>query len=182
MTMTTANAIVILREKLGLTQQQLAEKLGVSPFSVNRYEGGREPSREIVRKLARLAQIAKLDSVSGFFQHTREIDIEASYKNRASSGTGRHVPLGDLKAWSAFLSQIKKDLDDAIGSFSSNRPRSSDAIENARWTADHLQDDIRLYVGPDLYSSMQGLQEEKAIMEEEEELRRLHSAAWTKGE
>jgi transcriptional regulator with XRE-family HTH domain len=174
---TTAKAIMSLREKLGLTQQQFAERLGVSPFSVSRYEGGREPSREVIGKLSRLAAAAKLDSIHGFFQHKREIEIKESYKNLPSKGTGRHIPLGDLKTWSAFLRKITENLETAKRSFGSNPTLSAAAVDNAHFTAEHLRDDLELYIGRGQYSSTI-LQEENKIIEEEEELIRLHSAAW----
>jgi len=44
--------IRFLRSKLGLTQEELARKLGISRFTVNRWEKGRTPSRRLARKLA----------------------------------------------------------------------------------------------------------------------------------
>lgn len=39
----------------GLTQQQLAAKLGVRASAISRYEAGRVPEPDIVRKLYRLS-------------------------------------------------------------------------------------------------------------------------------
>lgn len=180
--MTTAKAIVSLREKLGLTQQQLAERLGVSSFSVSRYEGGRQPSREVMGKLARLAASQQVENIRGFFQHMREIDIESSFKNRASSGTGRHIPLSDLKTWSAFLRSIVENLETATQSFGSNPKLSAAAIANAHFTAGHLREDVELYIGRGKLHSAAQLEEENKIIKEEEELIRQHSAAWRMGE
>lgn len=50
--MTFAEALRSLRKKAGLTQAQLAEKVGVTPPAVNQYESGeRRPSAEIVLRL-----------------------------------------------------------------------------------------------------------------------------------
>ncbi len=155
-TITMAKAIVRLREELGLTQLDFANQLKVSPFSISRYESGRPPSREIVRKLAALAAKAKLDSLREFFQSTRKIDIQASYKKRASAGTGRHVPLSDLQMWSARLREVTRSLVDALGATDPQLKRA--AAMNAKVTADFLRSDIQLYIGEDPTRSSQGLQ------------------------
>lgn len=143
--MTTAKAIAMLRGKLGLTQEQFAKKLGISLFSVSRYEGGRPPNREIMKKLASLAEKENLEDISEFFQRARRIDITSSYKNRPSAGTGRHVPLGDLKVWSVRLSSIVDSIQEAMRQ--TNQEHKIAAMMNARVTADFLNDDIKLYIG-----------------------------------
>jgi len=43
-----------LREKLGLTQDELAEKIGVNSLQINRYEHDKnEPSGELVARMAK---------------------------------------------------------------------------------------------------------------------------------
>jgi len=61
--MTIKDLLVALRAKLGLTQQQLAQRLGVSFATVNRWEGGEiEPRRAARASIEALAREAGLDS------------------------------------------------------------------------------------------------------------------------
>jgi putative transcriptional regulator len=49
-----------LRKKLNMTQQELADKLGVAPFTVRRWESGKaRPSPLAKRQLARLERKIK---------------------------------------------------------------------------------------------------------------------------
>ena len=51
--MTSAEAIKLLRKRMLLTQTELADKLGVSFGSVNRWENGQfEPTMKVKRQLA----------------------------------------------------------------------------------------------------------------------------------
>ena len=177
--MTTAKAISMLREKLGSTQEQFAKKLGVSLFSVSRYEGGRPPSRKIMKNLAGLAAEQNLDDIREFFERARRIDITSSYKNRASAGTGRHVPLSDLKAWSTRLRSIIDSTKDAM--HQTNPDHRMAALMNARVTADFLRDDVQLYIGgEDPTHSSWGLQEDNERLKQEMHLLRAHVKAWEK--
>jgi transcriptional regulator with XRE-family HTH domain len=54
---TTGNKLQEVRKALGLTQVELAEKLGVTRLSVARYEAGRVPRINILRQMARMAGI-----------------------------------------------------------------------------------------------------------------------------
>lgn len=54
--MWTIEAIVALRKRLSLTQEQFAHRIGVTTSSVNRWERGHaEPSRLACQKLTELA-------------------------------------------------------------------------------------------------------------------------------
>lgn len=47
-----------IREEKGFTQQQLADKLGISIHTVSKYEQGqREPSMEIMNKIANILKV-----------------------------------------------------------------------------------------------------------------------------
>lgn len=175
-----AKAIAMLREKLGLTQDQFAKKLGVSPFSISRYESGRGPSRAVVMKLAAVAAEKRFESLEGFFQKSREADIEASYQKRASAGTGRHVPLDDLKLWSTRLRSI---VDSTLEALRQTDPEfRAAAIFNAKVTADFLRDDIQLYIGDDPTHSSTGLQEDDKRLKQDKYLLRSYVRAWEKRE
>lgn len=51
------------RENAGLTQEQLAEKVGVHPSYVSRIERGKEdnPTREVLRNIAKLLNVKAED-------------------------------------------------------------------------------------------------------------------------
>ena len=185
--MTTAKAIAMLREKLGLTQEQFAKQLGVSLFSVSRYEGGRTPSRETMRKLALFAAERadklkiNLDDIREFFERARKIDIKSGYRKRPSAGTGRHVPLPDLRQWADRLVSISDCIADAM--YEEGFDRKAAALMNAHVTADFLRNDIRLYIGgEDPMHSMSGLREHDQNRDRDKYLRRLYMKAWEKRE
>jgi len=54
----TGDRIRKIRERLGLTQQELAGKVGVTAASINRYEKGRVPKRkDILNRIAELGNV-----------------------------------------------------------------------------------------------------------------------------
>ncbi len=60
--------LLAIRAKLDLTQQQLADRLGVSFASVNRWEGGTKPqkaAKEAIEALAREAGVDESDEGDG---------------------------------------------------------------------------------------------------------------------
>lgn len=89
----------MLREKMGCNQQQFADSLGVTLTSVSRYENGREPSNVVLKKLAELAHVAKLDHLGDVFAAKRRAGVVARIENLPSAGTQRRVSVDDLKEW-----------------------------------------------------------------------------------
>lgn len=65
-----SDAIVKLRNVLGLTQDQFALKLGVTVTSISRYENGRSPNRQMLKKLADCAGWAHQPDLCHFFERT----------------------------------------------------------------------------------------------------------------
>src|SRR5260221_5810938 len=58
--------LAAIRARLDLTQEQLAERLGVSFATVNRWEGAaNEPQRAARDAILRLAEVAELDTATG---------------------------------------------------------------------------------------------------------------------
>lgn len=51
------NKIKIIREERGLTQQQCADRLGISIRTYQRYEKGESDPCEMIRKLAKLFNV-----------------------------------------------------------------------------------------------------------------------------
>jgi transcriptional regulator with XRE-family HTH domain len=60
----TADAVQELRAKLSFTQQELANRVGVTARAIANYEAGRTPRAEVLQSLALLAQRYKLESVA----------------------------------------------------------------------------------------------------------------------
>ena len=57
---TTPDGIKALRKRLGLTQEDLARAIGITFYSVNRWERGHSrPSRLAIRALEALAESAR---------------------------------------------------------------------------------------------------------------------------
>jgi transcriptional regulator with XRE-family HTH domain len=104
--MTTQKAIATLREKMGLTQSEFAGKLGVTITSVSRYENGREPSAQILKKLAAAAEAAQLIHLRDFFISNWRAGIVARIEKLPSSGTGRHIPLDEMKRWAGMARHL----------------------------------------------------------------------------
>lgn len=97
--MTTRQAVSLLRQTMRLNQLQFAEKLGVTLTSVSRYENGREPSNIALKKLADIAEEAKLDHLRDVFAAKRRAAVIATIDNLPSAGTQRRVSVDDLKEW-----------------------------------------------------------------------------------
>jgi transcriptional regulator with XRE-family HTH domain len=96
---TTSQAILMLREKMGCNQQQFADRLRVTLTSVSRYENGREPSNVVLKKLAELAEDAKLDHLRDVFAAKRRAGVVARIDNLPSAGTQRRVSVDELQKW-----------------------------------------------------------------------------------
>lgn len=71
MEFTMGDKIKALREKAGMTQTELAEKLGVSKSVVSAYEKGiRNPSYKVLSQIAKIFNVTELHFfVKGEWQH-----------------------------------------------------------------------------------------------------------------
>lgn len=99
--MTTARAIEALRRQTGLSQADFAAKLETTITTISRWENSKvEPSREALKKLAAIAAEAGQDSLRDFFEAQLRASIAARISRLPSAGTGRHIPVADLKRWS----------------------------------------------------------------------------------
>lgn len=105
--MTTSEAIVKFRNKLTLSQAELAVALGIGARSVSRYENGREPNAEVLDRLSGLARKAELKRFDDLFQAKRRSDIANQIETLPSSGTARRVSFQDLGSWAAKAKEIK---------------------------------------------------------------------------
>jgi transcriptional regulator with XRE-family HTH domain len=155
---TVKRAIATLRSEIGITQQQLAQKLGVTVTTVSRYENGREPRREILEVLAALAESAGIGRLRDFFETKRRAAIVARIHKLPSSGTQRRISLDDLKYWSAYLNMTARD----ITKLHIEDPVAKEYLRNAAFVMSHVRDKIEVYV--DEPRSSTRLQEDQEIL------------------
>ena len=94
--MTTAKAVSELRESMGVTQRDFAEKLGTTIETVSRWENGRrEPTREAIEKLATLAHSAGIRHLRNFFLSQEVAGIVSRVKGLKTPGSERQRAGGD---------------------------------------------------------------------------------------
>jgi transcriptional regulator with XRE-family HTH domain len=70
--MSTTELIKKLREDAGLTQQEVADKLGLARATYAAIEDGREPKLSVIKDLAEFYQIAPGDLIDGKVAHAHE--------------------------------------------------------------------------------------------------------------
>jgi transcriptional regulator with XRE-family HTH domain len=107
---TTAEAIVKLREKLGYTQVQLASALGLTVVTISRYENGREPKEDVLGLLANLAKEAGALHLQDLFQVMRRSDIASRVEGLPSQGAARRMPITDIRHIYEGLFVIKQGI------------------------------------------------------------------------
>jgi transcriptional regulator with XRE-family HTH domain len=107
--MSTAKAIRCLREKLGLNQRQFAKLLGVTPYSISRYENGREPASHLLAKLTDVAKESGAEHLHDLFQAKRRSDIAVQVENLSSSGSARRIPVWEVNYLANALEILSKE-------------------------------------------------------------------------
>ena len=124
--MGTAESIALLRQELDVKQHTLADMLGVTITSISRYENGREPSRQVLKKLADIAEDAKFHDLRDIFTAKWKAGITSRLQSLRSGGTERAVALDDLKRWQAAPEFIRKQLLEALKIYRSVAVEPSD--------------------------------------------------------
>ena len=103
--MSTAEAIVNLKEKLSGGRKELADALGVSERTIIRYEKGQEPPYKVLRLLAKVSKAQNIDYLADLFESKKRADI-LSARERTSAGSERRIPLNELAEWDKKLSDV----------------------------------------------------------------------------
>lgn len=109
--MTDATALTAtlrsIRAKLNLTQEQLAERLGVSFATVNRWEGGsskpQKAAREVIAALAREAGIDGAEDAEASESPAAAADVTRRRRGKASAGAPTTKPMEQM-LWDAACS------------------------------------------------------------------------------
>jgi len=97
---TASSLLLAIRSKLGLTQEQLAERLGVSFATVNRWEGGNNAPQK-----AALAKIKKLaDDVGIGDEHETDATAPASARRRGKAQAAPTTKPMEQMLWDAACS------------------------------------------------------------------------------
>ncbi len=161
--MTIAKAISDLREHMGITQRELAEKLGTRTETISRWEKGhRRPTRDAMERLAILAhQAGNLKHLRNYFAAEQVVGIVNRIK-RGSPGSERHIPLKELKFWSAYLRETASLAAKALGQPTAAPNRMREMLLNDVHVMRRLCDRIELYIDEE-YSSAR-LQEDSEIL------------------
>jgi transcriptional regulator with XRE-family HTH domain len=110
--MSTAEAILRLREKLGLNQRAFAQAIGVGARSLSRYESGYEPSAKILKKLADVAKKAGVHHLHDFFHAKRRADIVTRIESLPSAGSERRISVDELSKWLKDMRHLHTALKD----------------------------------------------------------------------
>ena len=89
-----ADKIIVLRKRCGWTQEELAEKVGVSRQSVSKWE-----SAQTVPDLERILLLSQLFGVSTDFLLKDEIEAEEPLKSDEEPSTVRRVSMEEASAF-----------------------------------------------------------------------------------
>lgn len=121
--MSIGPAIQRLRKLMGWTQTDLAQRLGIAPNVVSRYENNQEPTPSVLTRLVELcggplrltsrgAQAwQELSALHEVFEAKRRANIAARLENLRSPGTAPRVARADLQLLEKGLKSIVAGLD-----------------------------------------------------------------------
>ncbi len=110
--MSTAEAILNLREKLPGGRKELAHAIGVSERTIIRYEKGQEPPYKVLRLLATFAKTKDIEYLADLFESKKRADI-ISAREKTSAGSERRIPLNELAEWDNKLSKAYWDFENS---------------------------------------------------------------------
>lgn len=119
--MTIAEAVRTLRGKIGITQEGLATRLGLSARAITNYERGRIPVQSVLLSLARLAADLEYVDLARIFA----AEHASAVKRKTEAATAEERALVRLilalardrrhvKQWPDIVSKLLKAIDDLI--------------------------------------------------------------------
>ena len=115
---TTAEAILELRQKGGWNQQEFAQQVGIAARTISRYENGAELNAKVLGRLAELAAKlpadARAEHLRKYFETQREAEITYQVQ-KLSPGGARRVAVEDLRWFSSVLSAVSHVIETYLG-------------------------------------------------------------------
>lgn len=108
--MTEAEALKRLTEKVG-GRRDLAQRLGITPTSIYRYEHGSKVSTEILKRLSKVAKDEKVEYLEQFFSAQWQAAIVGRVEALQSPGKQRPISLSDLKRWRDAIDNASNTLE-----------------------------------------------------------------------
>lgn len=142
--MDTAEAIRELREKMGIGQQELADRLGVTVTSISRYENGRKPARQTLKKLGEVAHEARLSQLQKLFKACWQAEIAQRVQNLRSTGTERPVSIEDLKYWQWVAQETVRSIQIALTAMAASPGK--DLLEIMQHDQKRAKEQIEVYI------------------------------------
>src|SRR5258707_12912922 len=148
---TLAKAIAGLRRKLHYTQAEFAKALQVKPVTISRYENGRQPRGEVLKRLADLSEQAGAHHLRALFEATWKGGVASKIENLPSPEAERRIPKYWFTIWMArqqdvFLAStglIKKAADLTIG-------QRAAVLEGIRRLTEQTWQDLRSFRGDEV--------------------------------
>lgn len=105
----TMNILKQLRERSGYSQQELAEKIGVTRQTIIAYEAGRTPSAQSIKKLAQLFGISEGDLLNGRLPKEPSYDVLPAKVQKAAPQMRISIPQENINKFKeVFLYIINK--------------------------------------------------------------------------
>jgi transcriptional regulator with XRE-family HTH domain len=145
--MSTSEAIVRLRKKLGLNQGEFAKLLGVTNVSISRYEHGQEPASKLLEKLAEVAEQAGATHLYNLFRAKRSSDVMGRQETLSSAGEARRVELWELQYLAETLEILASEDSVKIATRVANILGSLSADEDVKRMADLLPKHAEMLTG-----------------------------------
>jgi transcriptional regulator with XRE-family HTH domain len=122
--MTTPQAIVSLRGRMALNQEEFAKRLGVGRITISKLENGhRRPSRKLITRLSEIAKQAQVHHLHELFSAQRNSDIVERLKHPIAFSP-RHIPAWEIRHIIDTLSPLcdKESANGAISRLANRDP------------------------------------------------------------
>jgi putative transcriptional regulator len=144
---TISKAIQVVREQLGMTQEEFAAVVGTTVTTTSRHETGKSsPSQKTLKKLASIAHEAGIEHLGNYFEAARHALITARAQKSISPRAERHIPFDDLQRWKVRGRDIQNALTSVLKEESILSERSREQIEACAHWGYELFNEISPYV------------------------------------
>jgi transcriptional regulator with XRE-family HTH domain len=143
---TLAKAITALRKKLQYNQAEFAKTIQVKPVTISRYENGRQPKGEVIKRLADLAEKADAPHLRDLFEATWKGGVASKIENLPSPGAERRIPKFWFEIWMSRQESIFRASTGLIrkGAYLTASQRA-EVLEGIRGLAEQTWRDLRIF-------------------------------------